>query len=310
MSETKEIAKVDKTTQMTTYEVIDHATLLAETIAKSKVFNQFTDKEDIIACILLGHEIGLKPMESLSFGKRLTVDKVHGVLKGKTLGVDTVTSIEHIHQIKTGNGVVSTVGVHLIVALLLKAGIKINFIEDFIPLYQYIDMSGNTYQQETIESSKDRFQVISESTPDSDYDKMKIQVVFTTKEYTRRTIVEMTRGVNVIRISYTLQQATDAGLYHGVSTQGKDVTGKGNWNDNAASMLRNRPLSICGRIIGADVINGLYTFEEIIDLDKTIVLDEEEGITVLKDSEGKVIARDQPATVETAEVLDTEVEQE
>ena len=316
MNKTKDIAKIDDSKHIDTFALLEQATSLVNVVSKSKVFNQFNDKEDAIACILLGHEIGLAPMESLSFGKRLTVEKIQSVIKGRSLNIDTVTSLEHIHQIKTANGVVSIMGIQLITALLLRAGIKIDFVEDFRPLYQYIDMSGEVYLQETIESSKDMFQIITENTPDSKYDKDKIQVAFTNKEYTRRTKVKMTRGDIVIEISYTLQQATDAGLYRGIhSKTGNEVKGKDNWNSHEATMLRNRPVSICGRLIGGDVINGVYTFEEVLDIDKTLNLNEEEGVQVLRDKDGNVIAKDIKEVddiIETSQdtVVDETVQQE
>ena len=42
--------------------------------------------------------------------------------------------------------------------------------------------------------------------------------------------------------------------------------GKNNWITNTPQMMNNRVISIAGRIIGADLINGVYTREEVVEL--------------------------------------------
>jgi len=289
MDKETNIVKQENKLAINSFEMLDKALTLAKVVAKSKVFNQAGNEDEVVAAILLGTEMGFTPMQAVSLGKRLTPDKVHSVLKGQSLGIHPIVALEHIHQIKTSNGYVSTVGIHLAMALVLKAGIKINIIEDFIPLTQYVGLDGEVYPQEIVEANIDKFQVITQATDKADYDSDKIQIAFTTNIYGRRTKVQMKRDDQVVTINYTTQQAIDAGLLGGINSKGETIKGKANWNENPATMLRNRTLIITARLIAADVINGIYTFDEVAEFTDAKV--SPDG-TILYDAAGNQIATD------------------
>ena len=93
------------TNEVTKYSTEDESTILtlerakglAEYISKNNAFAaQFGEKDEngnvtinvpaIVTCLMLGSEMGLKPMEALQFGRMLTRLTVIKVPKGKTLG--------------------------------------------------------------------------------------------------------------------------------------------------------------------------------------------------------------------------------
>ena len=79
-------------------------------------------------------------MTAISMGKRLDTKSIFSVLKGKSMGIDPITAMEHIHTIPTGNGDVSSTDVHIITAQLLKAGVIYNIIEDCSTVEQSINI--------------------------------------------------------------------------------------------------------------------------------------------------------------------------
>ena len=246
----------------------------AETVVKSKAFgNTLSTKEDVISAIVLGHELGINPMTAISMGKRLDTKSIFSVLKGKSMGIDPITAMEHIHTIPTGNGDVSSTDVHIITAQLLKAGVIYNIIEDYTPLYKYRDSNGKYYDKQLVEDNPDIYQIVTPSTKPEDKNNQKHKVFLDSKPYTYRTTILFEREILIngktklqkLPISYTLAQATDAGLYRGIDSLGKQVKGRDNWNSHPATMLRNRCISIGGRIIASDYLQGIYENSEVLE---------------------------------------------
>lgn len=247
------------------------------------------NKNDIIAAILLGNSIGLKPMEAIILGKKLNANSYFSVLKGKSLGLDAVSSLSQISVIGTGNGDVYHTGVQTITKCMLDAGCTFEYTEDYVPVYKYIDTKSNVgydeYDAETM------FEVTSSTKA------AELQVAMTAgKKTVRRTLVDRRTTIVVNRpeknikdltISYTLQQATDAGLYKGYHSEDKDeqgkplyVKGKANWNNHPATMLRNRPTSIAGRIAVADKLNSIYLYDEIEEIVKQPITVDADGTVI------------------------------
>lgn len=67
------------------------------------------------------------------------------LLRAKDLGLPFSTCIEHIHVINGKTGV----DIHIIKALLLKAGVTWKIIKDYTPLYEYTD-SINIYEEDKL----------------------------------------------------------------------------------------------------------------------------------------------------------------
>lgn len=251
-------------------EVLEQAEKLAKYVAESKTFGKaFQDEEgkisegDVVSAIVLGSELGIKPMSAITLGKRLNADAYFKVMKGRELGLDPISSLTSISIIPNKNGDIIHTGVHVITKVLLDAGVQFQFLEDYAPVYKYIN--AKTKNEIDFDKHKDKIYIIDNETTKEEIDQAnKENKILTIKKlFTRRTTVYFERdGFKPFPISYTLQDATDAGLYKGITSDGETVDGKANWNNHPATMLRNRPLTIGGRIICGDKLQSTYSSEE------------------------------------------------
>lgn len=266
---------------------------IADSFMKSKVFNKFESAADIVTAIIIGNEIGLNPATAVAYGKRLNGSKIHSILKGKEMGIPAVTAMDNIHQIPTSNGAVSTTGVHIITAQLIKAGVHYTIKDDCTPLYNYTEVSSrNILSPDIVKNNPNLYEIIHAGTKKESIDKSRSQVILNTKPYDFITTISFNRpSINQeLTVSYSIQQAIDAKLYPGTTTLGEVVKGKNNWIENMATMLRNRCLSIGGRIIASDYLGGVYEFSEIADGTHNYEAEIIENATILKDAKGNVIS--------------------
>jgi len=269
-----------------------------EGIAKSKAFTKNyaldadgnADPADIITAIMLGNEMGFTPMASVLLGNKLNINKYMSVIKGKALGIDSVTSVNKIYNLPTKIGDIIALAVDIHTKCLLDANVKFTLVEDFAPVYVYQSDKGNFTETDVFNSDstiKPEFYLI----PSVYTDAVKLEIQEAIKNHkicvmkkqidTRTTwrFERPAKGID-LTISYTLQEATDAGLYAGyhskltdvVKIGGKDVNqprwveGKDNWNNHYKAMLRNRPLEIGARIIVADKLQGTYSYAEAYEI--------------------------------------------
>jgi len=230
--------------------------------------------EDALFCIVLGSELGLNPMTSVTLGNLLNRESTLAVWKGKGLGLDAVTSIENIHVFQTSNGLKSYTGVHIITSALNRNNIKHEIIRNATNLYEYFDVSsGKTpilYKEEDIIRNENNFQIVTSLTSKEDYDTHKIQVGITSKVYDLGTIVKFTKSVPIDSANktgvvthfevFTVKMAEKAGLL-----------GKDNWK-YLSKMLYDRCIGGGGRIIGAEFLQGIYTNNEIKDTFNDVVV--------------------------------------
>lgn len=253
------------------------------------------NKGDIVSCIALGYELGISPMASLSLGKRLDANAYFSVKKGEAMGLDPVTSISKIYNIETRRGTILYTGVDVISAAILRTGTKMDIINDFVTAPMFYEMVGNKYvghyfelfpKGELIDSMF--LYVDKVSTPEdvkaaNEAGKIIIKrssPITTTKVTTIRFTRNIGKEEKSITIHYSLQQAIDAGLYKGyhssdVDQSGKPIwiEGKDNWLAHPATMLRNRCISIGGRIIAADALGGIYSKDEVMDMEDVEIED-------------------------------------
>ena len=229
-------------------------------------------KSDIVCCIGLGKEMGLDVFGSLTFGKALNADSYKKVMRGKSLGLDPMASLNMVNIIPTGNGDIIHTGVHVITNSLNKAGIRYEFICDFQPIKLYpvltsnLDVSGVFIEEDEYTKNSEKYLMV---TPKSKADELNLAIesgisVVKPPIISRKTTVKFMRNnYPDLYITYTLQEAIDAELYKGVTSQGTKTSGKANWNNNPSTMLRNRTITIGGRIIGSDIIHNTYSTEEV-----------------------------------------------
>lgn len=274
--------------------IMDSLNAFAETIANSKLYPHVTSAADVVTAIIIGNEIGLTPMVSIANAKKLTTNTIQSVLRGKEMGLKAAFALDNIHQIPTKNGAVTATGVHVFTAMLIKAGVVHTIIEDATPLYKYIEISTKQIlDKELVEDNPMSYQIVNVNTKKEDRDLSKSQVILNTVPYTYRTVIRFERELinQTITISYSLQDATDAGLYPGISSvTGLPIDGKQNWIENWKTMLRNRVLSLGSRIIIADLVGGVYEYSEIAD--SSFITDVgAKQVTILMDKDGKEVSR-------------------
>lgn len=250
--------------------LLEQAEKLAKYVANSNTFgNAFKDEDgkivegDIISAIMLGNELGIPPMSAITLGKRLNANAYFKAMKGKALGLDPISSQAAISIIPTQNGEVVHTGVSVITKVLLDNKVQFEFTEDYVPIYKYYNVK--TKLEIDAEKHKDNLYTIDAETTEKELTDAKNEglILCTKRLFTRRTTVHFERpSFKPVTISYTLQDATDAGLYRGTTGEGEQVDGKANWNYHPATMLRNRALTIGGRIICGDKLMSVYSDEE------------------------------------------------
>ena len=125
---------------------------------------------------------------------------------------------------------------------------------------------------------KHQFFVLNTENPDKDgitKAKFDNKIIIMVKGTTKVTAIRFERastGFDNI-IYYSLQQATDAGLYYGFHSYLKDnsgkpvfVPGRVNWNSHPAVMVRNRVRSHGANIVVADKLLGNYSVDEMMEI--------------------------------------------
>lgn len=217
------------------------------------------DKNAIATCLMLGSELGFKPMESIMLGRRLNDESVIKVYRGRDLGLSAMAALQNIYVWKNESGAeLVYTGIHVVYKLLTENGVIKRVIDDgTTPFYIYIDMKSN----EQVEYDPNLHVVMNIGLPLNEIEEsLKVKKIPVTRKSTRRGLVELTRGKEVVAIPYTLIQATEAGLYG----DGKDIKGKANWNKHPAAHLIKMSVMAGARMIIGDKLQGsLYIAEEL-----------------------------------------------
>ncbi len=274
-----------KTAKNTIIEAIEEAERIAEYVISSDTFGRIFEKKvkndkgeeeivksksDVITAIITGRELGLTPMASITFGKQLDRHAFFKVMKGAALGLDPITSLDQINVIPTKNGDIIHTGINVIASALLRNGIRFEFIEDAVEEYSYYRMKDDA--ELGIELKDNYFIITSKADPEKlKRAKERGDILVYRKLKDVRTTVKLERDNHPpFTLSYRRSQAIEANLYKGVKRDGSPSDGKDNWNNHFETMLRNRTLTIAGRIYGADVMQRIYSVEEaqeIVDIE-------------------------------------------
>ena len=258
-------------------QMLKRAEALAEWVAKSSTYGEaFKDEDgkinpaDVVTAVVLGSELGIPPMSSILLGKRLNANAYFKVMQGRALGLNPVSALNNISVIDTAKATVIHTGVHVITKCLIDAGIDINILKDYEPVYGYVNIMDNKIVDVEVVGKDKIYEVTATSNP-QEITKAKTdkKILVKKKEVNRVTEIEFKREERTpLKIKYSLREAIDAGLYKGVTTDGQEVKGKDNWNNHPATMLRNRAITIGGRIIAADRLQGIYSTEEASEFTK------------------------------------------
>ena len=257
------------TNEVTKYSTEDESTILtlerakglAEYISKNNAFAaQFGEKDEngnvtinvpaIVTCLMLGSEMGLKPMEALQFGRMLNRLSVIKVRKGKTLGLDPITAMQNIYIWDSGKNEIIYTGINIVLKVLNENNIAVDVIEDGNKIHYYYRLLRNGKLDEEVEFDErdeflnNKYTVVNDGKSatklKADIDAGKIMLQ---RFSTRRALVKLTRinsngKESVVAIPYTLREAIEAGYYPGINSFGEEVKGKDNWISHTAAMLR------------------------------------------------------------------------
>ena len=117
---------------LTTVENVNSINLNAVNLFDEK---QLVAVENFLTKIIRSDKSGIKSVN----------DGLAILLRAKDLGLPFSTCIEHVHVINGKTGV----DIHIIKALLLKAGVTWKIIKDYTPLYEYTD-SINVYEEDKL----------------------------------------------------------------------------------------------------------------------------------------------------------------
>lgn len=220
--------------------------------------------DNMVTCLLTGNEIGLSPMTSLAYGRNLNLDAIQKVELGKTLGLSVTASLKNIFVFESGGTRQVYTGINVVEGCLNKHNIDIEIVEDFVPVYSYIDLSRNGMP---ILEFDENHHIDVGKYNDNYVQKMmaeKGMIPVSKVIETYRTTAKLTRRGKETKISYTLQEAIDAGLKSGINSVTKEkVKGKDNWDKHTRSLMRKMAIMLAARICANDIINGMYADIEI-----------------------------------------------
>ena len=258
----------------------DGNVILDETTGRPKI-----NIADIVLCLTTGYELGLNIGGSLLYGKKLNQATYMSIVKGRGLGIDVATAMEKIITIQSKNGnTVSYTMVDIISAKLMQNQITfLPFIKNYAPYYIYY-LAGTTEELELDKIADENDDLLSDyfvvhaglvkEQVEKAKSENKILVTKTRHGYYSKAKFVRTypNGKQVTHYQrFSTLDAERAGLLPSYGQDANDknkivqlTQGKDNWINNTPQMMNNRVISIGGRIIGADLLNGVYTRDEVV----------------------------------------------
>lgn len=237
-----------------------------ENIVKDGIATEVINIDNMVTCLLTGQELGLSPMTSLAYGRNLNLDAIQKVELGKTLGLSVTASLKNIFCFESGGIRQVYTGINVVEGCLNKHHIDIDIDEDFVPVYKYFNLQ---LDKPIIKFNPDRHIDVDEYNDDYVRAAMaeKGMVPVSRVIDTYRTTVSLIRKGKKTTISYTLQEAIDAGLKSGKhSITGADVKGKDNWDKHTRALMRKMAIMLAARICANDILNGMYCDVELKDV--------------------------------------------
>ena len=211
---------------------------------------------------------GLSPMKKAE-------DVMAAMMMGKELGFSPIVALNNIYSI---NGRAST-GIHIITALLLKAGISYQFIDNYRPLYRYKDKGGIVYDEDSL-AGANLAEYVKSPTAYDVRTKIRFKRKFKYSDGTFETIE--------IEQTYCWSDAVTA-----------ELSTKDNWRKMPKIMMQTRCLTLGARLIAPDVLLGISEHTELSDMnnvkvniseDRTEVVDAV-VIDVTKDNEPEISSK-------------------
>lgn len=277
MNENEEHKKSDKMstildTGQFSYEVEQLEKLAAYAIETG--FTPLDTKEEAITAILKGREVGLKPMVSLT----------------------------DVYPIKGR----ASLSIHAMVSIALQHNIKLEILEDYVPIYSYTDKDGNYISEEFVIEHKNSFTIADKKDLSSSL------VIDKIKELNKPTVIRSVRDrvtrckasrVFVNEITGEKEERSTIGeFYYSTAIKSKLIKAGGAWDNNPKNQMKVRAKSNALADIADDLMNGMYNTNAMLDY---------EGIVYNTDDEGKIteiITEDkEEETVQEVEVKETTI---
>ena len=293
---------------LTTVENVNSINLNAVNLFDEK---QLVAVENFLTKIIRSDKSGIKSVN----------DGLAILLRAKDLGLPFSTCIEHIHVINGKTGV----DIHILKALLLKAGVTWKIIKDYTPLYEYTD-SINVYEEDKLpeyaikcKSKKEADEKIAKDDSDDhiyvypvkfyrdvqgniyrDYqlDSLRFGIAVN-----KQQIMELSKAnkiavyrIPAVPIDYVTEyeiyrtingkEVTARGRFTKLEAQAADLFTKGTYNKYARILISHRAFTYAAREIASDIIMGVMETTE------------------LKIVAGKELSDEELLTVEEAEVVE------
>lgn len=293
---------------LTTIENVNSINLNAVNLFDEK---QLVAVENFLTKIIRSDKSGIKSVN----------DGLAILLRAKDLGLPFSTCIEHIHVINGKTGV----DIHILKALLLKAGVTWKIIKDYTPLYEYTD-SINVYEEDKLpeyaikcKSKKEADEKIAKDDSDDhiyvypvkfyrdvqgniyrDYqlDSLRFGVAVN-----KQQIMELSKAnkiavyrIPAVPIDYVTEyeiyrtingkEVTARGRFTKLEAQAADLFTKDTYNKYARILISHRAFTYAAREIASDIIMGVMETTE------------------LKIVAGKELSDEELLTVEEAEVVE------
>ena len=292
---------------LTTVENVNSINLNAVNLFDEK---QLVAVENFLTKIIRSDKSGIKSVN----------DGLAILLRAKDLGLPFSTCIEHIHVINGKTGV----DIHILKALLLKAGVTWKIIKDYTPLYEYTD-SINVYEEDKLpeyaikcKSKKEADEKIAKDDSDDhiyvypvkfyrdvqgniyrDYqlDSLRFGIAVN-----KQQIMELSKAnkiavyrIPAVPIDYVTEyeiyrtingkEVTARGRFTKLEAQAADLFTKDTYNKYARILISHRAFTYAAREIASDIIMGVMETTE------------------LKIVAGKELSDEELLTVEEAEVV-------
>ena len=293
---------------LTTVENVNSINLNAVNLFDEK---QLVAVENFLTKIIRSDKSGIKSVN----------DGLAILLRAKDLGLPFSTCVEHVHVINGKTGV----DIHILKALLLKAGVTWKIIKDYTPLYEYTD-SINVYEEDKLpeyaikcKSKKEADEKIAKDDSDDhiyvypvkfyrdvqgniyrDYqlDSLRFGIAVN-----KQQIMELSKAnkiavyrIPAVPIDYVTEyeiyrtingkEVTARGRFTKLEAQAADLFTKDTYNKYARILISHRAFTYAAREIASDIIMGVMETTE------------------LKIVAGKELSDEELLTVEEAEVVE------
>jgi len=278
----KEELNLSLITDLSAVSVLNNKELLMS-LANSKLVGKNYTTADVVGAIMLGNEFDISPVLSVQMMDILNTANAPKILKGRSLGLDPIESVESIYRIPGGGTVHTVVGANALMAVLLREKIMFTIIKDYAPIVERI-VKSKTFKGEIL-------------TPEIE-DIIGKANLYQLRPTTTNAVVAALKKANPDIVFYSeeiLDYETEIlfkregypdhiSNYKYSQAQASEITTKDNWKDPKI-MCQHRAMGRGARFIAADKIGQTYLPGEALDFTEQNMNEMEEPITDVQEVE-------------------------